>query len=266
MHRAPRNGRDPDGGYWEAPSDASTAALECRADRGRHGATPGDWYANAATGAAWIGAAAGEIEWDRPPFADAYILYAGNFLNYLRSANALAERSLADLLASRLSRALASTDELDVALLQVDDDGPDGGYVARAPLPSATEAVELQSLTMPPPGGAAPLAETLAEAASWLAGLPRRFGTDRRADPAATSPPASTTYRSPFEYACRPVSLGFLTAGEASGDDKAESAADALPRFRADTGGCNGDCLGALTAWLAGTDLRDDCYPVAVTS
>ena len=31
------------------------------------------------------------------------------------------------------------------------------------------------------------------------------------------------TYRSPFEYACRPVSLGFLTAGEASGDDKAEA-------------------------------------------
>ena len=52
---------NPAGGYWDAPSDASSAALECRADRGRHGATPGDWYASAGSGQAWSGAAAGEI-------------------------------------------------------------------------------------------------------------------------------------------------------------------------------------------------------------
>jgi hypothetical protein len=138
---------------------------------------------------------------------------------------------LADLFAIRLSRALASTDELDVALLQVDDNGPDGGYVARAPMPSASAAIELQSLATPPPAGAAPLAETLTEAVSWLAGLPRRFGIDGRADPAATNPPASGLYRSPIEYACRPVSLGFLTAGETSDDDKAAGAAGGAAAF-----------------------------------
>jgi type IV pilus assembly protein PilY1 len=249
---------NPAGGHWDAPSDPSAAALECRADRGRHGAAAGDWYASAGTSQPWIGAAAGEIAWDRAPFADAYILYAGNFLNYLRRAHAPVERPLADLFAIRLSRALASTDELDVALLQVDDNGPDGGYVARAPMPSAAAAIELPSLATTPPTGAAPLAETLAEAASWLAGLPRRFGTDGRADPAATNPPASGTYRSPIDYACRAVSLGFLTAGEASADDQAAGAAEALPHFLAETGGCNGDCLGPLAAWLAATDLRDD--------
>ena len=223
--------REPCGGYWEAPSDASSAALECRADRGRHGAAAGDWYASGGTGQPWIGVAAGEIAWDRPPFADAYILYAGNFLNYLRAVHPPAERALADLFAIRLSRALASTDELDVALMQIDDNGPDGGYVARAPMPSSAAAIELQSLVTIPPAGAAPLAETLAEAASWLAGLPRRFGLDGRADPAAMNPPASGIYRSPFEDACRPVSLGFLTADEASGDEQAAGAAEALAAF-----------------------------------
>ena len=102
----------------------------------------------------------------------------------------------------------------------------------------------------------------------WLArpAAPIPEWTDAPIRPRRVRPHPEPTARR-LEYACRPVSLGFLTAGEASGDDKAESAAEALPHFLADTGGCNGDCLGAthgLACWhglarrLAGHPVRSD--------
>ena len=84
---------NPDGGYWDAPSDASSAALECRADRGRHGAIAGrlvrerrhwhgvDWRRSAAR-------SSGTGRLSPTPTS----CTPGNFLNYLRSAHALAER------------------------------------------------------------------------------------------------------------------------------------------------------------------------------
>jgi type IV pilus assembly protein PilY1 len=249
---------DPDGGYWRAPRTDSAGALECRADRGRHGATHGAWHASEGARTPWSAAAAREIAWDRAPFADGYIFYAGNFLNYLRTARAPRERPLSDLMVEQLARALEATDGLDAALIHIDDDGPDGGYVARAAGDSRGVAAELQALAMAPPAGSAALAETLAETARWLQGGTLRFGNDARADPAAFEERSTGRYRSPFEHACRPVSLGYLTALEATDDEQASAAAGELSRFNAESGGCGGDCLAALAAWLGATDLSDE--------
>ena len=248
----------PDGGYWDALGDESTGPVECRADRGRHGSAAGDWYAGDGSGVPWIRDGAEEIPWDRSPFADPYILYTGNYLNYLRASLPASERPLAEVMSRRLAQALAATSEIDVALVRVDDDGPDGGFIARAPVASDVAAAEVLAMAAATPAGAAPLAETLTEAARWLAGGPRQFGFDARTDPAALDPRAAATYRSPFEHACRPVSIAYLSAGVASGDEQAAAAANALPRFQAETGGCGPDCLAAVGAWLGTTDLRDD--------
>ena len=245
-------------GNWSAPRPESTAAIECRADRGRHGAAPGNWFATDGTGTPWTDAATREIAWDRSPFADPYIFYAGNFLNYLRGARATVERTLAELMSSQLSQALAATRDLEVALILVDDDGPEGGYVAHAPSANGLVAATVQQLSDTAPAGSAPLGETLAETANWLQGGPKRFGVDQRADPAAAKPLAPDQYLSPFTHACRPISLGFLTAGEASEDELAAPAAVGLPRFEELTGGCGTSCLGPLSQWLAATDLRED--------
>ena len=244
--------------YWTAPRPDSAAAFECRADRGRHGATPGNWFASDRTGTPWADASTSEIDWDRSPLADPYIIYAGNFLNYLHGARAPVERSIAELMSSLLSQALAATRDLDVALILVDDDGPEGGYVARAPSANGLAAATVQLLSTTAPAGAAPLAETLVEATSWLQGGPRRFGLDQRADPAAASSLAPGQYLSPFTHACRPISLAFLTAGEASEDELAAPAAIGLPRFEELTGGCATSCLEPLSQWLAAADLRED--------
>jgi type IV pilus assembly protein PilY1 len=247
-----------EGGYWASPSPESAGALECRADRGRHGESPGAWYASDGTGTQWSPLAARQIAWDRPPFADAVILYAGNFLNYLRAARAPVMRTIAEHQSRRLAAALAATADLDVAIVRVDDDGPDGGYVARAPVPSASAADEIAALEGSPPAGPAPLGETLAETAFWLSGLSRRFGTDDRADPAASVPDAPTNYRSPFVQACAPVTVAYVTAGETSDDEQAAAAAGTLPHFDDETGGCVVDCAAMLGGWLGTTDLRSD--------
>ena len=190
--------------------------------------------------------------------ADAHIFYSGNYLNYLQSALLPVERPMAEAIAGQLANALAATTGLEVALIVTDDDGPDGGFVTSAPVASETSADRLRALSTTPPGGDAALAESLTEAARWLRGDAVHFGGDSRADPAARNPLGSGRYASPFDSACRPVSLGYLTALEASGDEQAPAAADSLAQFRAETGGCGDDCLAVLAAWLGTTDLRDD--------
>jgi type IV pilus assembly protein PilY1 len=245
-----------EGGYWYAPDAESSQAVECRADRGRHGATPGSWFAGDGTGRQWSDSADREIDWDRPPFADAYIFYAGNFLNYLQSGLPPAARSIAELTTAPLAQALSATDGLDAALIRLDDDGPAGGFVARAPVSSHALASELLALAAHAPAGGAPLAETLVEALDWLQGGPRQFGTDARSDPAAVNPAGG--YVSPFDQPCRSVSLAYLSAGEPSGDELAATGADALPHFNGGAGGCGDDCLGTLANWAGAADLRDD--------
>ncbi len=244
------------GGHWAALRPGSDAAVECRADRGRHGADAGSWYAADGGAGPWTARAALEIAWDRAPHADPYIFFAGNFLNYLRAVPGVIRRPVAAASAQSLAAALAATAELEVALLRVDD--ADGGYVARAPVAADRAAVDLLRWSFEPAAGDAPLAEALAEAAAWLSGGNVRFGGDARADPAAFDPPGGGSYRSPFTHACRPVTLAYLTAGQPSGDDAAAAAAAALPGFAERNGGCGADCLRALTEWIEQPDLRDD--------
>ena len=76
-------------------------------------------------------------------------------------------------MSSQLSQALSATRDLEVALILVDDDGPEGGYVVRAPSANDLVAATVQQLSGTAPAGGAPLAETLVETASWLQGGPK---------------------------------------------------------------------------------------------
>jgi len=223
------------GGDWTALRMDAIDGVECRAD--------------------------GEIAlaWDRSPFADPYIFYMGNYLNWLRSVVPAIDTPYTELIAESLSTVLASASELDAAWIRVMHDGADGGFVAGAPMPALRAADALGRLAAEPPGaGGAPLAEALVESALWLSGGTARFGAVEDADPRAFETGTADRYRSPFEHACRPVTLAYVTAGEAHGDELAPSAAAALPGFLADTGGCDDDCLSALARWIAGADLRND--------
>jgi len=184
------------------------------------------------------------------PRVDAHVFYSGNFLNYLRSARLTIEQPLATLLANRLADAIAATAGLDVALLVTDDDGPAGGYVAIAPVANdvAVERVRAQAATAP--SGVDALADSLAEAEAWLRGDVVQSGGDIRADPRAQDPPASGRYRSPFDSACRPVSLAVLAASEISGEAEALAAEIGTTDLRDDLPGLQSTPVTWLTAGL----------------
>ena len=251
--RAPRSGMPGGGGYWARSlrgavrrmprrprSHGARQALVCRRRSGAHGSrkrSPGT---------------------DRR-LADPYIFYAGNFLNYLRGRMRATDRPIAELIPSGLAQALAATGELDVALIRVDDNGPDGGFVARAPAASELAAAEVLAIWATPPAGSAPLAETLTEAARWLQGGPKRFGLDERTDPAAVDPLAPR----PVSVAVRVTPAGrsplaYLTAGEPSGDEQAAAAASGLHALRRTDRRLRNGLPRRNRHWLASTDLRDD--------
>ncbi|MGH8250108.1 MAG: pilus assembly protein [Steroidobacteraceae bacterium] len=253
-------------GYWSALSPDSQRAVECRSDRGRHGATAGIWYAANGAAGPWATGESAEIDWDLAPHADPYIFYGGNYLNFLRSTRTPTETPIADAINRSLAAALSATDELEIALIRVDGETGEGGYVAHAPMPSASAAAALPASAGAAPGRSAPLAEALSESAAWLGGHAVRFGDHRNADRAAFDSLAPGRYRSPFAHACRPVTLAYLTAGLASGDDLAATAAVTLPRFTELTAGCGASCLPAIAQWVERADLRDDLPGVQSTA
>jgi len=176
-------------------------------------ATYGYFAASPATTAECLAHAAGRV-------VDAHVFYTGNFLNYLLSAPPWVSQPGATAFADRLADALAATAGLDAALLVTDDDGPGGAYVAIAPVASEVAAARIPTLVMTPPAGDPALAESLGEAARWLRGDAVQSGNDGRADPAALDPRAAGRYASPFDTACKPVSLALLTASDLSSGEQ----------------------------------------------
>jgi type IV pilus assembly protein PilY1 len=260
------------GGLWRAPGPDRDAALECREDRGLHGATAGRLYASDGRNA-WSTDARSEIDWDQPPLGDVYLLYTGHYLDYLRARGRLPKVAMtrADARDAGLAAALRATPSLEVALLRLSHDGGsgdaagDGGTVVRAfgADERAPGAAALAAL-LAPAGGPAPLAEATVEALRVAAGLTVGTGLDAYAAPGAPRPSVpesrdaldAARYLDPYAHACRALSIALLAQDAPSADDSAATHAAALPGL-ADLR-CDDGCLAALAARLPSLDLRAD--------
>ncbi len=258
------------GGVWRAPARGHEGALECREDRGRHGAAGGNWYAvDGTTG--WAADADREIDWDAPPLGDVYLLYSGNYLNYLQAGAAAPGLSFAGIVPPRLEAALQSALALEVTLLRLSHDGgsddaaAQGGMVIAAWSngDAATTAGAARE-ALAAAAGAAPLAEATVEALRVVSGAAVDFGLDSHAAPAEPLPshPSSRNpvrpgrYRDPYPHACRPLSVAVLAAGTGSADAAAAAHAADLPGLAGLD--CGQTCLPALAARLPQADLRPD--------
>jgi len=243
---------------WGALRRDSADTVECRNDRGQHGRVSGPWFAADGPSGPWSEIPAREIDWERAPHGDPYILYTGNFLNYLAATGRTRESTVAQAASEMISTASDATDELDFALMRTSDrePDPDGGFVALAPVPAAQAAAQLPAMLAGfSQSGSAALAETMTEVAAWLSGGAVRFGEDPRADAAALDPENLTRYQSLFTCPCRPITVALVTAGTTSRDDGAAAVAGNWPGFAELTGGCNTNCLPAIARWLAQSDL-----------
>lgn len=191
------------------------------------------------------------------PRVDAHVFYTGNFLNYLQAGLALSAQPWFEAVAGRLADALTATAGLEVALVVTDDDGPPGGYLALAPAANEIAAASLRAFAVTPPAGDAALAGSLEETARWLRGDSVDGGTDVRADPLGQEPPGSGRYRSPFDSACRPVSMAALTPSEGHVEASEVAAELAAADLRSDLPGVQSLPIDwpALSDPLAGANL-----------
>jgi len=255
------------GGYWGALAPGQDGAVECRSDRGRHGAGAGPWFAADGEGGPWRNVADREPDWDAPPLSDAYVFFTGNYLAYLASPDRIASTRY-DWLVRRIEEASGAASGLDLAVARFSHDGlggdedARGGMVALAPTPLPDDAAAVGSLLRSwSPGGPAPVAETLVELLRWLRGDAVGFGQASHTAPGVPFPSAPgarsagdpSSYRSPFEHACRPVLAAIATAGQPGADAGAADAAVELPGSVA--AGCTADCAARLAAALAQGDL-----------
>ncbi len=258
----------PGGGYWREPRAGSDGAVECRADRGRHGSAAGAWYAVEGSPAPWGAHAEHEIRWDAPPLSDPYVFFAGNYLNYRAQATPTQVTTLFEWTLQQLTVAASAVEELDLALVRLSHDGGDGDAAAEggmvvmagSPLPGTSERIVQLSADWLP-AGPAPLGEAAAELGAWISGQEVHFGNTSHAAPGAPLPSSADSrlaadhsrYRSPFDDVCRPVTVGLATAAVTSADAGASGAASRLPGFQ--TPGCTSDCLPEILRWLTDSDL-----------
>ena len=255
------------GGYWGPLVPGEVGAVECRADRGRHGSSAGPWFAADGAAGPWSDTPEAEPDWQAPPLSSAYLFYTGNYLAYLESPERV-ESTRYDWLARRVGEAARAASRLEVAVARFSHDGlggdddARGGMLALAPerLPDGAAALEglLAGWT---PSGPAPIAETLVEMARWLRGEMVAFGDGSQAAPGTPFPSVPgtrlggdpTRYRSPFDHACRPVLTAIASAGQPSADAGAGAAlAEMTGR---DAPACGASCLDEVTTALVESDL-----------
>ena len=254
------------GGYWGPLVPGEDGAVECIADRGRHGSAAGPWFAADGAGGPWGDTPAAEPDWHAPPLSSAYVFYTGNYLAYRDSPERI-ETTRYDWLVRRIGEAARAASGLEVAVARFSHDGlggdedARGGMLALAPERLPDGAVALSGLLRGwEPAGPAPLAETLVELARWLRGDPVSFGDLSHTSPGTSFPSAAGTrvpddpsrYRSPFDHACRPVLAAIASAGRPGADGGASAALGEL------TGGevtCSGSCLQEATQVLVHGDL-----------
>ena len=198
------------GGWWRSPVAGSDGAIECSADR--------DVYAAHGSAGPWTTDPAQQIDWQSAPLGDPYVLYAGNFLNYLAAVEPAGEVPAIELARRGLGALPSIAGELDFALLTTAGNVDDRLAIAASTLEAS---------------GTAPLGETLAQAAGRIA----------------------LQYANASTHACRPATLALASAGHASDDAGAEAVVAALALPGVDAPACSDSCASWLLARLPDADL-----------
>jgi type IV pilus assembly protein PilY1 len=104
----------PGGGGWLALRAGTSGPVECRADRGRHGATEGNWFAAQGGAGPWSARADEELDWDAAPLGDSYLFFSGNYLNYLATTPRSRELTVAEWLTESAAIAASAMEGLEL--------------------------------------------------------------------------------------------------------------------------------------------------------
>ncbi|HED34770.1 MAG TPA: hypothetical protein ENJ08_11280, partial [Gammaproteobacteria bacterium] len=257
--------------YWTTLTrNKSTQYVECKEDDGVHGDYSGGTYAaDKINGGPWKATSTNSINWNDSGTAQAYRIYSGNYLNYLDSGTATVTKTRLNVVHGVITNLINSTRGINAGLMRFDDKSRSlnrGGYVAlpmQEVLASShkTFNTELSSWDA---AGWTPLAETMYEAMLFFKGDPLFFGDETTPEVSIASsrdPSDPTRYQSPIEFQCQKNFVIYLTDGEPTYDDSADTEINALAGFKSLTGGCGysaNDCLDEMAQYMYEKDLRSD--------
>ncbi len=215
---------DPSGsGTWrDLSSSQKSRVVECQDDRNIHGdGGTAKLATNGRTPSAWH--TSNEINWGSRAEAT---LYSGNYMNWYYGPGQL--RTRLDVVQNVVDDVLETTENINVALMDFNTfadftQGSNGGNVSVAMAPIETNRAAMRSAVAAlTPNAATPLAETLYEARQYFAGNPIVFGTSSVAGARAVGNP--NVYDSPVHEACQQNFVVFLTDGEPTYDNEADTA------------------------------------------
>ncbi|MFO0451490.1 MAG: hypothetical protein ACK52I_23010, partial [Pseudomonadota bacterium] len=266
---------------WRRPTPGAREALECEQDAEAHGGGSGVEHAADGENQPWTTRRTESLDWAE--HRGAYTLYTAAYVAWWHHAPRelpLERRAMQH----AAVEALAATWPGSLAVLRhawngdgLDDASAEGGAVIA--IREGARAVRAPPATHPlagqPFGGAAPLAESLYEAAAYLAGMPVDYGLAATAPPgtprpsirSSRSPSEPSRYASPLRHACDRATVLAFASTEPSADASAPPRIGRLARSLAAAPGstrdsafaCGGPasstCPGPLAALVESADL-----------
>ncbi len=199
--------------------------IECQDDGGIHGdgsSTTLTWASNGSGATVPWKTGSTNVSWSGLGSAT---LYSGNYMNWFYGPASW--RTRLDVVQNVVDDLLETTDGINVGLMDFNEPGGSGGSeggsvsVAMGPIETnrATIRSAVAALT---PHAYTPLAETLYEARQYFAGNAVTFGVDSVSGSKLAGNPSR--YDSPVDQACQQNFVVYLTDGEPTYDNAADTA------------------------------------------
>ena len=218
----------------------------------------------------------GNSYWSQTSARTDYTFYSANYLNWYHNHRTSTTSTRMEIMQSAASSLLDSLSGVNVGLMRYDSRG-NGGMVTEPVQSIATGRTAMKTaINSWIPEGNTPLSETLSEAHRYFKGDTVNYGngsyvcsatgmggcsSDTLTKSVATSRTGgtltSTNYDSPADYSCQKNYAVFLTDGEPTSDDGANTYIGGLSATDATCSG-SGNCLDELSAFMYSNDLRTD--------
>lgn len=269
---------------WEQiQTSVKSEFVECRADAGIHGDGVNLLRLYARDNIAKWGTAAQSITWNANNTNRNYVFYSGNYLNWYNGGAGVVTKTRLEIVQEVTEDLLGSVSGVNVGLMRYSSNASlgcsntssaEGGMVtfAMADIDAGTNRADMINIVNSyNASGCTPLSETLYEATKYFMGTAVDYGVNSRISPSnggqfpsvAASRQAgnNAAYESPMDYSCQKNFIVYLTDGEPTSDNSADSKIIKLPGFSSTVGtNCNGTgdgrCLDDLAEYLFESDLQ----------
>jgi type IV pilus assembly protein PilY1 len=274
--------------------------VECDGDKTTAGTNGYPNNVSPAAGSEWT-SNQNNSYWNTGGALQKYTFYSGNYLNYLTHTPGTVIGTRLQVVQDAAATLLDQLTGVNVGLMRYstndggnNDSSAAGGMVTYAMSSVDTDRAPIESVINGyTPDGYTPLSETLYEAYLYFTGGAVGYGStskihsgsqyvDSLSVPASRDPLDSTRYKTPITAACQKNYIVYLTDGEPTKDNQADTAIAGLSQFASLGGGCDdttkapyggtggwgtaGKCLAGLAQYMNKADMSPLTSPQNVST